>query len=122
MQAGLRRGPLPARPFARPRIVGKSEKHHHGGVRERPLSFISEPQLDLSSVDARCALRSSMSSMPQQRSATRDDYVRILRSEELLSRSVREALANLLLSTSVAAPMAAARNVTQAGSGRHHHP
>ena len=49
--------------------------------------------------------------MPQQQCAARDDYVRILQSEEPLSRSVREALANWLLSTSVAAPTAAARNV-----------
>ena len=51
-----------------------------------------------------------MSSMPQQQSATRDDYIQILRSGEPLPVSTREELINLLLSTSVAAPMAA-RNV-----------
>ena len=52
-----------------------------------------------------------MSFMPQQQSATRDDYIQILRSGEALSDSRREELINLLLSTSLAAPTAAARNV-----------
>ena len=117
----VRRGPLPARPLARPRIVGKSTVSVKIDERLKLSIYLSSLSLDVRCLSflnpnwtsvagpstlAR-ALRSSMSSMPQQQRATRDDYVRILQSEELLSRSVREALANLLLSTSVAAPMAA---------------